>query len=223
MTPLSSRALRSPVPRRAVLAAAAGGLVAAGCNHRDRRQAAPYVVQPDPPTPAPPPPPVEAVQGQLVSTHTRVVGAGWSAEWEPHAPPGRWDRTPGGIHVWVPVAVDLVPGRAGQLLAEVDATEPEADTRIAPGTRLPPGTRVIPLPGPFWVNDGTWASGVALTGAWWNADTRTASDVVFGAWRSNQSEPRLLPVLAHEWRHLLTGDAMAGHPGGCCSRWGVAP
>lgn len=207
-----------------VLVALGVGASTQGC--KDARTRYVEVQSPAPPAPPPPAPVREVPATQLVSRHHADLGYGSVFSWEPHAPAGRWLPTNGGIMVWVPAAVEVVPGRAAELLLQVDATPPEPDTRLPAGARLPAGSRVIVLPGPFDVATGSqlplWAVGLA-GGPVWEEGGGRQSLACWVSWRPVPSERRLAPAYAHEARHLLTGDPMAGHPGGCCNAWMVGP
>lgn len=198
-----------------------------GSKHRPAVLPPPHVAPIEPPAPAPADPPPDS--RRLLSAASYEAGVGSVNPQEPLAPTGRWLPTASGILVWVPQAVELVPGRAAELLAQVDATVTEPDTRLSPDARLPRGSRVIALPGAFEVAGSgfpVWAVGLAGGKAWPNPPGDPLgpfSFVCWVSWRPTQREPRLLPALAHEIRHLLTGDPQAGHPGGCCSRWSVEP
>lgn len=228
MTPPRSRAF-GPLTRRGLLAAGAGGLVAAGCGPARRTR---YVQTDPPPAPAAPPAPPASLAPdprRLLSAASFAAGVGSINDQEPLAPTGRWLPTASGIMVWVPQAVELVPGRAAELLVQVDAATSDPDTRLAADARLPAGSRVIALPGAFEVAGWgfpAWAVGLAGGPAWPNPPGDPLgpfSLVCWVSWRPTPSEPRLLPALRHEIRHLLTGDPMAGHVGGCCNAWMVSP
>lgn len=207
---LARRSGRAPDHLGLLLALACWTAVACyGCGDGRRTR---YVASLSPaPDPAPVPvytPPAARLPLQLVSTHTAEVGAGWSAEWEPVAPPGSWRALPSGAWLWVPSAVAATYEL--QLIAEVETTAPEAHPllppgSIPPGTRGPkPGTRVIVLPGPFSVHPSLWAVGLDLWDAWHDPATGIAHDVIYVSWRPGGAaggNPLLVPALNHELAH----------------------
>lgn len=204
MTRLARRSGRLHDPAGWALALVCWALVA-GCSGRTRTVYAPPVQVP---VPAPAPAAAKPLPLQLVSTHTAEQGVGWSAEWEPVAPPGSWRALHSGAHLWIPSAVAATYEL--QLIAEVETTAPEAHPllppgSIPPGTRGPkPGTRVIVLPGPFSVHPSLWAVGLDLWDAWHDPATGIAHDVIYVSWRPGGAaggNPLLVPALNHELAH----------------------
>lgn len=123
---------------------------------------------------------------------------------EPGAPaPRRAITTPEGVIVHYPTWLDAHPGDRDAMLDELRDTAPEADPRIAPGARgVPAGATVVVLdPGPY---HAPYSPTLLASGEW------RAPSTIYVAWRGSPTGPRL-PALAHELRHLLTGDARAGH------------
>jgi hypothetical protein len=118
-------------------------------------------------------------------------------------PPGAWARIPGGRAYWRPTF--LTPALVAGVEAEIDTVFPDADVRI---TNPPPGvprhiTTIIMLPGAFY----TAASPTKLA----RGQTDMTS-TVWVSWRMRPYETTpYLPALAHELRHVYTGDLGAGH------------
>lgn len=171
------------------------------------------------PTPAAPPP-QEATEGRLVAAHVDVLGGIGVYPPEPFAPRGQWRLSPAGAWVWVPDYVER-GGFTSALLAQVDGTEPEADSRIPAGTKgAKPGTRVIVCdPGGFSyaVQDGPSSSsgtllarGLTAFGAWQERTELPGADVIWVSWRMSQWEgpERLIPAYAHELRHSILQDRL---------------
>lgn len=111
-------------------------------------------------------------------------------------------RSPRGVRVLLPVWVRLHPGEEAAALAEVDSVVPEADPRIDPALRgVPLDVTVVVL------DPGAYFAHYSPTGL---ASGEQRGSTLYVAWRGAPSGVRL-PALAHELRHLLTGDPLAGH------------
>ncbi|MBX3465286.1 MAG: hypothetical protein KF878_00115 [Planctomycetes bacterium] len=138
-----------------------------------------------------PPPPLPAPASTLPAAHE----PGWPA-------PQIAMTTAEGVHVRYPAWLAAHPTDEAAMLDELRAVVPEADPRIAPGARgVPPGTTVVVLdPGAYYA---PYSPTLLAHGEW-------RSSTIYVAWRGTSSGPRL-PALAHELRHLLTGDPDAGH------------
>lgn len=90
-------------------------------------------------------------------------------------------------------------------LREIRYVVPDADPRIHQSVRgVPAGTlvEIRPAPWPAPYSPTGWAAG-----EWWPVVPRR----IVVAWRWNEADPRLLPALSHELRHMLTRDPLAGH------------
>lgn len=90
-------------------------------------------------------------------------------------------------------------------LREIREVAPDADPRIPSSVRgVPAGTVVVirPAPWPATYSPTGWAAG-----EWWYAQPNR----VVVAWRWNPADPRALPALSHELRHMLCRDPRAGH------------
>lgn len=172
------------------------------------------------PAPAPKPAPQEATEGRLVAAHVDVLGGIGVYPPEPFAPRGQWRLSPAGVWVWVPDYVER-GGFTGPLMAQIDGTEPEADSRLPAGVRgAKPGTRVIVCdPGGFSYavqggptpSSGTLlARGLTAFGAWQERPELPGADVIWVSWRMSQWEgpDRLIPAYAHELRHSHLQDRL---------------
>lgn len=111
--------------------------------------------------------------------------------------------TPEGVMLEYPVWLDQYPDLKDELLTELRETAPNADPRIAVGVRgVPAGSTVIVLdPGAYYA---PYSPSLLASGEW-----RTPS-TIYLAWRPESNGP-VVPALAHELRHLLTQDPLAGH------------
>lgn len=112
-------------------------------------------------------------------------------------------RTPEGVQLFYPVWLDDHPARKAELLAELRDVVPEPDRRIPSDQRgVPAGVTVVVLdPGAYYA---PYSPTRLASGEW------RAPSTIYVAWRPTSSGP-LVPALPHELRHLLTGDAAAGH------------
>lgn len=93
-----------------------------------------------------------------------------------------------------------------KLLEELRTVRPEPDPRYAPslGVGVPLEISVVILdPGPYYAKYSP--TGLA------NGESRFDTNTIYVAWRGSPREPVLLPALAHELRHMLTRDPLAGH------------
>lgn len=137
-----------------------------------------------------------------------VSGCGPSTRYR--SSPHVWETRPhttrparsGGVRVLLPVWVRLHPGEEAAALAEVYSVTLEFDHRIDPALRGVPlsATVVVLDPGAYYAPYSP--TGLASGEQWGSA--------LYVAWRGTPSGVRL-PALAHELRHLLTGDPNAGH------------
>jgi hypothetical protein len=172
--------------RRGLLAAtppALLGVAAAGCNHRDRRKAGPYLPSVDPETeaymePDPPPPfPPEPTEGRLVAGHEAALGRPGTRPEEPLAPPGEWVWST--YKLWKP---SYLPWSVYyEIEAEIARTVPrhpatEQPLAVPPGPK--PGTRVVLLPGPAFALGSLLAAGLYAPAIWDEGDG-TFSDVIW--------------------------------------------
>lgn len=103
-----------------------------------------------------------------------------------------------GAQLTYPIWVELHPAFKDQMLSELAFTPMEAGASIG----VPAWASItIVDPGPYYAPSSS--TGLAL-GEW------VPPDKIILAWRGCQSGP-LLPALAHELRHLITQDPLAGH------------
>ena len=104
------------------------------------------------------------------------------------------------IYVWIPTWLENTPNLKQQALEQIVNTVPEFDERIASDIKGPPPgyTIYIQDPGAFSYNSRLV---VGLT------DMISSISV---AWRFPNTNPILMPALAHELRHAHTGDTNAG-------------
>jgi hypothetical protein len=123
---------------------------------------------------------------------------------EPGSPAPRVSvLTSEGVFLEYPVWLERWPDQQAVLLEELRTVVPEADPRIPSDVSgVPPGTTVIVLdPGAYYAP----YSPTGLAAGEWRAPSS-----IYVAWRGTQ-QGRVVPALAHELRHLLTGDPLAGH------------
>lgn len=111
--------------------------------------------------------------------------------------------TTDGVHLLYPVWLDHHPARKAELLEELRTVTPEADPRIPSDLRgVPAGTTVVVLdPGAYYA---PYSPTRLASGEW------RAPSTIYVCWRATGDGP-LVPALAHELRHMLTGDPNAGH------------
>lgn len=90
------------------------------------------------------------------------------------------------------------------MIDELLAVQPEADPRLGiVSMGVPSYATVIVLdPGAF--SSAASPTGLAV------GETHLPERTIYVSWRGTQSGP-VLPALAHELRHLLTNDPLAGH------------
>lgn len=232
MTPPRSSRAYAPT-RRGLLAAGVGGIAFAGCGSKHR----PAVYPPLPPEPAPEPPAPVAEWDPWAPGVGDQGGRIFdpSNAYEPPVPPGYWRFMSPRVRVWLPHFLTGFGYLIDGALREIETVTPDGDTRIDPAWRgvdcdphKPPVCVVVMDPyGYSLLNFGASPPSILVAGHQTRyADRRGENEwgVLYVAWRAKQLadaglETRLLPALAHELRHWLTGDPFAGHPGGCCSRW----
>lgn len=137
-----------------------------------------------------------------------AAGCGPSTRYRPLSPrvgdqaPHYETRSPRGVRVLLPVWVRQHPGEEAAALDEVDTVIPEADSRIDPAMRgVPLDVTVVVL------DPGAYAAPYSPTGL---ASGEQRGRTLYVAWRAPATGP-LLPALAHELRHYLTKDPLAGH------------
>lgn len=88
------------------------------------------------------------------------------------------------------------------MLEEIATVAPEADPRLDPAIRgVPAGATVVVLdPGSYFA---PYSPTLLASG-------EVRGSTLYVAWRGSSQGARL-PALAHELRHYLTGDPLAGH------------
>jgi hypothetical protein len=123
---------------------------------------------------------------------------------EPGTPSPRVSTTTTeGVFVEYPIWLERWPEQRASLLEELRSVVPEADARIPADVRgVPPGTTVIVL------DPGAYYAPYSPTGL--AAGEFRSPALIYVAWRGTSQGP-LVPALAHELRHMLTGDPDAGH------------
>lgn len=118
--------------------------------------------------------------------------------------PGHWEWTSRGTPVWIPNWLNTDPLIKDEALREIDLTLPDADSRIPVGTAGAPigYSVIIQDPGSF----STPASPTGLAVGY--TDMRS---MIYVAWRRYPTDFPFMPALGHEYRHVYTGDVLAGH------------
>lgn len=205
----------APLNRRELLGSAAAatflGLAASGCNHRDRRYAAPYQASATPEPTKPEVLPAEPTEGRLVTGHYAAIGFPGTQPEEPLAPPGRWVSTYGTWQGWVWAPNYLPENTLSQILQEIWDTVPRWDPD---GSTLPYpagpaiGTRVVLIPGPSFAYGSLLVAGLYAPKLWDGSDViwlgltdqATRTSVPAG-----HSYRLYCPAAGHELAHQRTG------------------